>query len=107
MNWVMMMYGVFLFMAPFFLGYADQPGPLWFSLIAGAAIAATSALKKYKWAAVCGLVVVLSPWIFGFAGTHAAIMCWVVGGLTALNAGYKGFVSEQKADAHGLQPDQY
>ncbi len=107
MNWVMMMYGVLLFMAPFFLGYADQPGPLWLSLMSGAAIAAFSGLKMYKWAAVCGLFVAFWPLIFGFTGTHAAVICWVIGGLTALNAGYVGYTSDQKPDAHGLTLEQY
>lgn len=96
MNWVTMILGGLLFLAPFLSGFSGQPGLLWFSLIAGAVIALLGGLKQFKWAAGAGLVVLVWPWIFGFAGTVAATWCWVIGAATLLAAGYQGFIVKRR-----------
>lgn len=103
MKWIMLVFGVLLFIAPFLSGFSGQPGLLWFSLIGGAAIAALGYFNRYRWATGVSLVIFLAPWVLGFAGTPAAAWSWVIGAATALLAGYKGFIANRKDQPGGAQ----
>lgn len=95
MNWVTIIAGVALFLAPFVFGYSGNPAALWTSLVMGVVIAVLGYLKAYKWAAGMGVVTFVAPWILGFSGIGAALWsCLIVGGLVAILAGYSGFLAE-------------
>ena len=94
MNWVTVIAGVVLFLAPFIAGYSGTPSALWASLILGVVIAALGYMKNYKWAAIAGLLTFIAPWILGFSGIGAALWsCLVLGGVVAILDGYRGFFS--------------
>jgi hypothetical protein len=95
MNWVTMVGGAVLFLAPFISGYTGAPAALWISLIMGAVIAVLGYMKNYQWAAIAGLLMVVAPWVFGFSGIHAAVWnCVTIGGVIAIADGYQGFFKE-------------
>lgn len=92
MNWVTIISGVVLFLAPFVFGYSGQPAALWTSLVMGAVIAILGFMQSYKWAAGAGVVTFVAPWILGFSGISAALWsCLIVGALVAILAGIRGF----------------
>ena len=104
MNWVTIVLGVLLFLAPFVTGYNGTPWALWTSLILGAGIAFLGYKKSYKAAAIVGLIVFLAPWIFGFgAVAGAALSCRLLGGAVVLLAGYKGFFGRESPEAGRVQ----
>lgn len=92
MNWVTMIGGIALFLAPFISGYSSSPAALWTSLIMGVMIAVLGYMKNYTWAAVAGLVTFVAPWAFGFNGIPAALWNYVViGAVVAIGNGYLAF----------------
>jgi lysylphosphatidylglycerol synthetase-like protein (DUF2156 family) len=95
MNWVTMVGGAALFLAPFISGYTGTPAALWTSLIMGVLIAVLGYMKEYKWAAIAGLLTVVAPWVFGFSGVSAALWnCVTIGGVIAIADGHQGFFKE-------------
>lgn len=74
-------YGVALVLAPFVLGFADGSAAQWVPIIIGVATIAMSLVTRYEFGAikvlpmlahisvdaVAGLVLLASPWVFGFA----------------------------------------
>jgi hypothetical protein len=90
MNWVTIIAGAILFVAPYVTGYSDTTPALWTSLIMGAAIAIFGFMQSYKWAAVAGLVTSIVPFVLGFSGI-ALWICLIVGGAVAILDGYRGF----------------
>lgn len=74
--------GVLLILAPFLLGFADGGAAMWTPVLLGAAILVYSLLTRYEFSAaklipfnvhlgldaVGGLLLLVSPWLFGFAG---------------------------------------
>ena len=74
-------YGVALIAAPFVLGFADGSPAQWVPIIIGVATIAMSLITRYELGAikvlpmlahisvdaVAGLVLLASPWVFGFA----------------------------------------
>lgn len=104
MNWITIILGVALFVAPFVMGYSGAPLALWTSLILGAVVALLGYMKSYKVAAVLGLVVFVAPWVLGFSGVSSAFWsCLLLGGGVALLAGYQGFFGQAGAGAGGAQ----
>jgi hypothetical protein len=94
MNWITIVAGVVLFLAPFVTGYSGTPSALWTSLIMGVVIAVLGYMKSYKWAAFAGVITFIAPWVMGFSGIGAAL--WtslIVGGVVAIADGYRGFFS--------------
>lgn len=88
MNIVNALLGVFLFIAPWLLGFRDVQAAAWNAwicgvLIAALAVAALSALQEWEeWAnAALGLWTVVAPWILGFSGMPAAMWTHVGVGL--------------------------
>jgi len=96
MNWVTLIAGVVLILAPFVTGYSGTPMTLWTSLFMGAVIALLGCMKLYKWAAVAGVVTIVAPWILGFSGIGTALgMCLAVGIVVTAVAGYKGVFAKK------------
>jgi hypothetical protein len=96
MNWITVIAGVILCLAPFVTGYSGTPSALWTSLIMGVVIAVLGFVKSYKLAAVAGVVTFIAPWIFGFNGIGAALWsCLVLGGVVVILDGYRGFFSRK------------
>jgi lysylphosphatidylglycerol synthetase-like protein (DUF2156 family) len=95
MNWITMVGGAALFLAPFISSYTSTPAALWTSLIMGVVIAVLGYTKKHKWAAIAGLLTVVTPWVFGFSGVSAALWnCVIIGGVITIADGYQGFFKE-------------
>jgi lysylphosphatidylglycerol synthetase-like protein (DUF2156 family) len=98
MNWVTIIGGVALFLAPFTTGYTGTPAALWTSLIMGVTIAVLGYLKNYKWAAVAGLITFVAPMLLGFSNDSTAMWnCMVIGGVIAIADGYQAFFKESGA----------
>ena len=84
-----------LYFSPFISGYAGMAAALWTNLIMGVVIAVLGYRKSYKWAAIAGLLTVVSPWVFGFSAVNAAVWnCVTIGGVIAIADGYQGFFKE-------------
>ncbi len=98
MNWVTIVLGAALFLAPFVTGYSGTPMALWTNLVMGAVIAVLGYKQWYKWAAGAGLVTLVAPWVLGFGGVIAAMWsCLILGCAVALLAGYRGFFAARNA----------
>jgi len=103
MNWVTIIAGVVLFVAPFLFGYTGAPAALWTGLVMGVVIAFLGYRKLYRWAAGAGVVTLIAPFVLGFSGIAAALWtCLIVGAVVALLDGYRGFLSEE-AKTGGMQ----
>ncbi|MDA8230631.1 MAG: SPW repeat protein [Magnetospirillum sp.] len=96
-DWVNLVLGVWLFIAPWALGYSGSPAPAWNSWIFGVVIAVLSiaALVQFalweEWVnVVIGVWLLISPWVLGFAATPGGATTWnqvvigIVVGLVAL-----------------------
>jgi hypothetical protein len=95
MNWVTMIGGAVLFLAPFISGYTGTPAALWTNLIMGVVIAILGYMKNYKWAAIAGMLTFVAPWVLGFSTVSAAVWnCRVIGGVIAIADGYQAFFKE-------------
>jgi len=95
MNWVTMIGGAALFLAPFISGYTGTPAALWTNLIMGVVIAVLGYMKNYKWAAIAGLLTAVAPWVFGFSAVSAAVWnCVTIGGMIAIADRHQGFFKE-------------
>jgi hypothetical protein len=95
MNWVTMVGGVALFLAPFISGYTGTPAALWTNLLLGLVIVILGYRKNYKGAAIAGLFTFVAPWALGFSGVSAAVWnCVTIGGVIAIADGYQGFFKE-------------
>jgi hypothetical protein len=97
MNWVTMIGGAALFLAPFISGYTGTPAALWTNLIMGVVIAALGYRKDYKGAAIAGLLTLVAPRVLGFSDVSAAVWnCVTIGGVIAIADGYEGFFKESE-----------
>jgi hypothetical protein len=97
MNWVTMVGGAALFLAPWISGYTRTPAALWTNLIMGVVIAVLGYKRNYKGAAVAGLATFVAPWVLGFSGVSAAVWnCVTIGGVIAIADGYQGFIKESR-----------
>ena len=93
--------GILLIILPYILGFADGTSAQWIPQIIGAALIGASLLTDYEFGAVrmipmpvhlfldvgAGLLLVVSPWLFGFADRvfwpHLVVGLWEIGaGLT-------------------------
>ena len=104
MNWIVIISGVALLVAPFVFGYSGMPMALWTSLIMGVVITFLGFKQFYKWAAGMGILTFIAPWILCFSGVGAALWsCLILGGAVALLAGYRGFFGQEKSEVGGMQ----
>ena len=99
MNWITLILGALLVLAPFFSGYSNQAMPLWLSIIGGLLIAIFGYKKSYKTVAICSIILLLTPWIFGFGGTAAATWCWIISGLSSIIGLYLGYIRKEEVPA--------
>ncbi len=96
MNWLTVILGVAMVIAPFLLGYSGNPAALWTCLIMGAIIAVLSYLKHLRWAMLAGMITFFLPSVLGFGGVSTALWtCVIVGSLVTILAGYQDFLSEE------------
>jgi hypothetical protein len=105
-DWANLVLGVWLFVAPWVLGYAGHTAPAWNSWIMGTVVVAVAAAALIHFAvweewlnAICGLWLLVAPWVMGFAGADAAAALWnhVLVGLGI------GILALWDALAHGAQ----
>lgn len=95
-DWGNLILGIWLFLSPFFLGYAGGNAAAWNSYILGVGISvfAVAALaRRQPWEEwtnlVLGVWVVIAPWVLGFWEAGGAT--WnhvIVGLLVAMDAGW-------------------
>jgi VIT1/CCC1 family predicted Fe2+/Mn2+ transporter len=99
MYWVTGILGVFLMIAPYLFGFADNSAAYWSSILAGGIVAIASIWegvesRKENWeywvAAVVGIFAIIAPFIFGFGSLAGAMWTSVIAGvLIAIFAGTK------------------
>jgi len=84
-DWVNLICGVLLFISPWALGFAGDMMAAWTAWIGGVVIAvmAIAALVQFaEWedwvALIAGALMIISPWVLGFAAIHAALWAFVV-----------------------------
>ncbi len=87
-DWVILVCGVLLFVAPWAMGFSGYMAPAWSAwiggiVIAGMAIATLVQFAEWEdWVAlVAGAVVIIAPWALGFAALHYAVWAFVALGL--------------------------
>ncbi|HKJ94643.1 MAG TPA: SPW repeat protein [Gammaproteobacteria bacterium] len=87
-DWLMLLFGIWLFFSPWILGFSATTVALWNGLIIGAAvvvfsIAVLSAPHMWEeWVnLILGAWLVISPWILGFSGVSVAVSNFVILGL--------------------------
>lgn len=99
-DWANLALGLWLFVSPWVLGYADLRSAAWNSWTMGVVIAAvsTAALILFspwqEWVNVAlGVWLLVAPWVMGFAGAENAAALWnhvvvglAVGGLALWDA---------------------
>lgn len=75
--------GVILIIAPWLFGFANGGAAMWIPMLLGVAVIVYSLLTDYEWGmaralsmpahlwldGLGGLLLLVSPWLFGFAGT--------------------------------------
>lgn len=105
-DWVNLALGAWLFVSPWVLGYAGHAAPAWNSWILGIVVVAVAAAALIRFAvweewlnAICGLWLLVAPWVMGFAGADAAAALWnhVLMGLAI------GILALWDALAHGTE----
>ena len=96
-DWLTVIVGVLLFIAPFVLGATANQAAAWTAYAGGALLAiaglwslieASAANHFAEWAEiVIGVLVFLAPWVLGFAGlTALAWSAWIAGILAVVLA---------------------
>lgn len=84
-DWINLICGVLLFISPWVLGFAGSMAAAWTGWIGGVVIAVmgVAALAQFaEWedwvALVAGILMIISPWVLGFAAMYAAVWGFVV-----------------------------
>jgi hypothetical protein len=93
-DWINLVCGALLFVSPWVLGFAGDAMAARTAWVGGIVIAvmAIAAMAQFaeweEWVAlVVGALVVISPWVLGFAAVHyAAAACIVLGVIVALSS---------------------
>src|SRR5579863_4658360 len=90
-DWINLICGVLLFISPWCLGFAGDPMAARTAWIGGAIVfvMGVAALMQFaeweEWVAlVVGVLVVIAPWVLGFAAIHAATWSCVVLGVIVI-----------------------
>jgi len=105
MVWLMGLLGVLLGLAPFVLGYRDNTGAKWASMILGAIVIVAALIevrdvRKAKWewwvAGIVGIVTILAPFVLGFTAPMVALYATIIlGALIVMLSGYEVFFVRQ------------
>ncbi len=96
LNWINVILGAVLFIAPFLFHYTGSTGALWTSLILGVLIAGLGYLRSFRWAAAMGIIAFIAPFIAGFSGSMPALWTsMIVGVLVAILDGYQAWFAEE------------
>jgi hypothetical protein len=106
-DWVNLILGVLLFLAPWLFGFTDQVLAAWNSWIAGIVVAALSvaALVRFaeweEWVNVAiGVWILVSPWLLGFAGVRSAMWVSVIlGAVIAIMAAWEAWTTRHPTRA--------
>lgn len=99
-DWANLAVGVWLFVSPWVLGYADLRSAAWDSWLMGVVVAAVSAAALILFApwqewvnVIMGVWLLVAPWVMGFASSENSAALWnhvavglVVGGLALWDA---------------------
>jgi uncharacterized membrane protein HdeD (DUF308 family) len=93
-DWINLVCGVLLFISPWALGFAgDQMAArtAWIGGIVFFVLAVAALVQFAEWEEwvelIAGVLVVISPWVLGFAAVHAAMWsCVVLGVIVVLSA---------------------
>jgi hypothetical protein len=87
-DWINLVLAACLFIAPWVLGYTEEPMAAWTSFISaivvgGVALAAIVAFTEWEeWLSFAlGIWVVLAPWVLGFTGVTLAVWTHVILGV--------------------------
>lgn len=93
MYWLTGILGVFLVIAPFVLGYADNMLALWSSIVLGAVVFLVSLIKAFihdtgQWeywvAGIAGLLAIAAPFALGFRANPRPLEASVILGVVML-----------------------
>lgn len=105
MYWITAILGLALTIAPFTLGYSDNNGATWTSLIVGVGVIVASVIERlsegkdrreYWLMALGGVVAIAAPFVLNFAGMAAAFWTTIgAGALLTIAAGYKLFYDKR------------
>jgi uncharacterized membrane protein HdeD (DUF308 family) len=93
-DWINLICGVLLFISPWGLGFSGDPMAARTAWIGGVVIfvMGVAALMQFaeweEWVAlIVGVLVVMAPWVLGFAAIHPATWsCVVLGGIVILSS---------------------
>jgi hypothetical protein len=101
MYWLTGIFGLAMAIAPFVLGYSNEPMAMWTSIILGAVVLLASLfegmdINKAKWewwvVGVAGILAVIAPFVFGFNTLVMALWTFIaLGVVMLLLAGYEVF----------------
>jgi hypothetical protein len=107
MYWLTGILGLAFGIAPFILGYSNNPTAMWTSIGLGAVVVILSAIEavdetKGRWeywlAGIAGLAAVIAPFVFGFSTITWALWVSVAFGLLILLiSGYEIFAEQTTA----------
>ena len=93
-DWINLICGVLLFVSPWALGFSDDlmaartawVGGVIIFLLGAAALAQFAEWEEWV-ALIVGVLVIIAPWVLGFATIHAAMWsCVVLGVIVALSS---------------------
>ena len=83
-DWINLVCGVLLFISPWVLGFSGDKAAAWTGWIGGVVIAVMgiAALAQFaEWedwvALIAGVLMIISPWVLGFAAMYAAVTTFV------------------------------
>ena len=87
-DWINLVCGALLFISPWVLGFSGDQAAAWTGWIGGVVIAVMgiAALMQFaEWedwvALIVGVLMIISPWVLGFAAISYAVWAFVVLGL--------------------------
>jgi len=87
-DWIMLICGVLLFIAPWAMGFAGDMAAAraaWVGGIVIAVMAVATLVQFAEWedwiALIAGVLVIIAPWALGFAAVYYAVWAFVVLGL--------------------------
>jgi SPW repeat len=87
-DWINLICGALLFVSPWALGFADNVMAAWTAWVGGVVIAVMgiAALVQFaeweEWVAlIAGVLMIIAPWVLGFAATTYAVWTCVVLGI--------------------------
>ncbi len=107
MYWLTAILGLALGVAPFVMGYSNNPAAMWTSIVLGVVVIVLSALeaidehaRKWEYWALgaAGVLAVIAPFVFGF--TTITYAFWIMigfGVLMILISGYEVFTEQATA----------